>query len=216
VYYLSTFNESFIPYIFNQSESQDHHENQALCFPGDALVKLVDGRYVYMDQLKVGDQVYVVDSCNNVKSDTVSDFLHINYEDTAKYLEIRLVNNIILCASDEHLIWVVDKSKYLPLKLLKLGEKVNYYNGQEFEQVAVRDIRVVQKKGIFAPLTKEGSILVNSVHFSCFSHYGSFKYKNYHKNAKIATLPIRYGIMPRKYTGKGIHSYARNLMSLNH
>lgn len=197
---------------YDQPTTENFEQCGPLCFPGNAVISLDNGNNVMMKDLQIGNRVYVCNSAGNVVTDEVVDFLHKNPTEKAEFLTLILSNGKTLTASGEHLIYSGDD--YKVMKDMIVGDIVHYVENGQLERVSVRNITTEQLRGIYAPLTKSGSIIVDNVRFSCFSHYGKLTKTNYHTRAFCITAPMRHGLVAKnKLEGRGIHTYARSLMS---
>lgn len=124
-----------------------------ICFPETAIInnKLIT-------ELKIGDTVPTSSGMSKITT-----FLH--YEPDVKVNMIRFVlqNNHTTTVSRDHMIFI--NGKYKSAIVVNVGDFVEY----DGEKVKIVDKFVVETKGLYAPLTEEGNIIVDNVHYSCYT-----------------------------------------------
>lgn len=115
-------------------------------------------------------------------------FIHRKSDLITEFLQIRTSSNFTLKLSEDHLIPIVLCSQEMSLSLLSNGERFVSVNSQpaklaepglcvvslindQFVLDAIVAVDKVRAKGIFAPITKSGNILVNGMLTSCYSGY---------------------------------------------
>lgn len=103
------------------------------------------------------------------------------------------LNNTI-SLSNTHLINVKGIG-YINARSLKVGDTLRFFSTQ-FNDFKVASIRFELKKGLIAPLTNEGTILVNKIDSSCYAVVNS------HKMADIGMAPVKFWYMITKYLGQ--------------
>ncbi|CAB9513880.1 Domain of unknown function (DUF3472) [Seminavis robusta] len=129
-----------------------------LCFPGDSLVNLENKGWVPLSTIKIGDKVLV---SHDEKYRLVYSFGHYKQDVYAEYLEIRStkVEHPPLVISSEHMVSTGD-GRWVPAAILEEGDTLSSDNGVA---CTITSIGRVRRKGIFAPLTESGSIVVNGI-----------------------------------------------------
>jgi hypothetical protein len=151
------------------------------CFPKQAHVHvLVDNKVQQMSisELRVNDKV-AVESINGVfEFSPVVSFLHrINNLDAKFYrLHFKLPNGTdeSLTITKRHLIFLPKCEKYAPASQLEIGDYLEYIDFNKNTKINVKITKIqkdllIRKSGIYSPLTKKGTILVNNIHTSCYS-----------------------------------------------
>lgn len=118
-------------------------------------------------------------------------------------------NESLISLTPSHLIYVQDKG-YIKSSRVEIGDKIRVYsfNLQQvsFQQVAT--IRFSVKQGYIAPLTRQGSLLVNRVDASCYAEVNS------HYWADWAMLPLKSLYSIRKLFNLDQTQHARVEVSL--
>jgi len=134
--------------------------NFPICFPGDSLVKVLNRGVVSMQELKIDDMVYTgskeiyepIYSFGHSKPDIQAEFLKISTYNTA--LEI----------SAQHMV-LTKANTFVPASVLKKGDILIDETGNE---VVIHNIESVKSKGIYAPFTPSGQLVVNGIVVSSF------------------------------------------------
>jgi hedgehog protein len=157
------------------------------CFPSDATVDVLDMGKVPLSSLQIGAQVRVVNDKNQVSYSPIIAFLHRDLDEHALYKRIRTKNSIIEL-SKRHLIHHRYNGFIWSEKLIQ-GDEIlvvssNYENETQWEEII--EITDVNKQGLMAPLTEQGTIIVNNVHASCYALVKS------HQVAHFALAPYRF------------------------
>ena len=136
-------------------------ENQ-LCFSGDSLVETHDGRVIKMESLKIGDVVKVGEK----EFSEVYSFGHIEKHIWAEFLQISTDQFSSIKISTDHLIFISKKGA-IPASALSIGDELVMINPGERND-KVTSIKAIKSKGLYAPFTKSGKILVNGILSSNF------------------------------------------------
>uniref|UniRef100_A0A914H0B9 Hint domain-containing protein n=1 Tax=Globodera rostochiensis TaxID=31243 RepID=A0A914H0B9_GLORO len=165
------------------------------CFSGDQLVRTARGA-VRMDQLRLGDLVLSMDE-SLISFSPVVMFLHRKPSESANFVRIHTELGHRLQLTGLHLLWVgcAGRLRLIRARELRPGQCVYALDGREMEKEKIlwrrrgnRTERVWQReraeqlrmvpsrierieqvndRGIYAPLTANGNILVNDVLASC-------------------------------------------------
>lgn len=126
------------------------------CFSANAEVEVAGVGAVRMDSLKIGDSIL---TSNNSYSKVYS-FGHYSPEDEQDVIEIRTTNmEKPLEISDKHMLLV--NGNLSPASSVKVGDNLVSVDGIDVEVKSVRVLTGV--KGIYAPHTVEGTLVVNGV-----------------------------------------------------
>jgi len=134
----------------------------AFCFPGDATVDVLNQGLTRMEDLKVGDSIRTTSSAD--KYERIYSFGHYNKDRTAEFIEFTTATKNKLSLSSVHLVYEQTQQAYIPASDVKIGHTL-VENGEASE---VTKIRTVQRKGLYAPFTSSGSLVVNGVLASSF------------------------------------------------
>jgi len=139
------------------------------CYPGSAIFVDKHGRRRQMDSLEVGDEVQVIIN-NEIQAEPVIIFIHRQLEVMQEFLQIKTEKNNILKITEDHLLFVekTGKATAIPARDVRVGDILYVRADHSVEKDAVLDISKVYEKGVYAPVTLSGTILVNDVHTSCY------------------------------------------------
>lgn len=141
------------------------------CYPGSATIVDIHFQPRKMESLKVGDVVQVV-SDKEIHYEPVITFIHRQSEVTHEFLEITTLNGKkILKITEDHLVFVEKggQAAAIPARDVIIGDILYVIDDQNVvKKDAVQNIRFVWEKGVYAPVTLSGTILVNDVHTSCY------------------------------------------------
>jgi len=129
------------------------------CFAEDSTVQIAGQESpVAMKDLKIGDSVLAA----NNQYQSVYGFAHKIPDALDKeYVEIKTAKDEQpLYISQNHLIFLAGEAAPVPAGSLRVGDVLVDSDNQ---QVTVDDVHIVLKKGVYAPLTADGTIVVNGV-----------------------------------------------------
>jgi hypothetical protein len=157
------------------------------CFPSDATVDVLNSGKVPLSSLQIGAQVRVLNEENQLSYSPIIAFLHRDLDEHALYKRIQTKNSAIEL-SQRHLIHQ-RKDGFIWAEKLSKGDEIlvlssKHENETQWEEII--DITDVYKQGLMAPLTEQGTIIVNNVHASCYALVKS------HKVAHFALAPYRF------------------------
>lgn len=151
------------------------------CFTADTMVTLANGEQKRMDEIKINDWVMSANRSNAIYS-PVESWVHRMPEQDAEFLHIHLDGGKNLKITDKHFIYKTQCTKenvalgYYEVNMKSVyAEKVNVgdclYVHQDgaFVQKKVVKIEKIQERGIYAPMTANGDIIVNDVFASCYN-----------------------------------------------
>lgn len=102
-------------------------------------------------------------------------------------------NSISLTST--HLIKLDERGGYVSAGSIKLGDMLRIYSKKEatFVNFEVKRIEFEMKMGFTAPLTQEGTILVNGVDASCYAQVNS------HYLADLAMTPVKLWFKAKQF-----------------
>lgn len=139
-----------------------------------------------MKELQVGD--YVESGVGEFTK--VYSFAHLNRDIKAMFLQIATNSTSStgqLEISPDHLL--VANGQYVGAGQLRVGDELI---GAEGQTIVVEGISVIQRKGLFAPLTHSGDLMVNGVKVSNYVNIGNFSSVNdWHYTSHMVMSPIR-------------------------
>ncbi|KAI3387546.1 hypothetical protein SNEBB_006261 [Seison nebaliae] len=155
-----------------------------------------------IDDLKVGEYVLTLDKERQLIETKFLGYLHEDHISVTDYLHLILENLTEIYISERHLLPMKTDGKfqYKFAKDIELNSILLDGNGHEQKLLSKQ---LLSTKGLFAPLTEYGTILVDDVLVSCYAHFPShyiadlsitpYKiYKNFmnYINSTIAHLPL--------------------------
>jgi len=152
-------------------------KSSSSCFAGGALVQSTNGSMKISD-LKIGDVVKTATGFEPIVG-----FLHAE-EGAAEFVELTHPTGKLPVTGD-HLIFLAD-GRAVTASSVKVGDKLS---SGEVTNIA----EVIRNDGIFAPMTKSGTIEVENTMASAYSSVNSMT----HAVAHFATAPLRWlGVSP--------------------
>ena len=97
-------------------------------------------------------------------------FIHREQVKLQEFLRITTTKNNNLKITEDHLLFVEKNglSQAIPARVVKIGDTVYVKQNGLMRTATVQDISTVYEKGVYAPMTRSGTILVNDVHTSCY------------------------------------------------
>lgn len=204
------------------------------CFPEDSTVTLESGEKRLLGDLRVGDRILTVNNAGILKYTPVILFLDRLPRAQGHFLRIRVQDGSHLTISPYHLIYRISNHHFnsnssisewrswtrpVFAKDLEPGMLVLVQRDNSVTVQNVTEILSVESRGAYAPLTAEGTILVDGVLSSCYAA------TEYEALAHAALIPARiwswlkqflpansYRAIPET---EGIHWYADALLSIS-
>lgn len=151
------------------------------CFPPSAKVRTVNEN-VTMDMLQLGMEVLTLNQDGKLVYSPVIAFLDLDSERESKYTTIETEDGTMLTLTRSHLIHSIPQGNHAVLKnpnkalpVFASKVKVNdyvYVTSEEHPQLQLsRVVKVdnAKQRGNYAPLTLEGTIIVDGVLVSCYA-----------------------------------------------
>ena len=195
------------------------------CFPPDALAQTQDGP-IHVKDIQIGTNVLATDANGTLLYSPVIAMLDASEVDMANYTIIRTSNHHQIVLTSAHLIYKINYSGKLRANditlpkspvfasTIKSGDLIFVATASGYlKPERVWSNTVKEMKGTYAPLTKEGTIIINDVAASCYAVI------NDHHFAHLTFGPLRYlyDMLPSAVVGKqaaGISWYPQMLQSL--
>ena len=168
------------------------------CFPPDAKV-LTPHKNVTMENLEIGTPVLVMGEGGRLTYSQVIAFLDRNAKLESKYTTIETEDGNSITLTRSHLIYkanyantsqILKLENVLPVFASKL--KINDYiftrstQGNKVRPSKIVKISNTKKAGLFAPLTLEGTIIVDGALASCYAVVDD------HRLAHTTLAPLRF------------------------
>jgi len=161
---------------FAQSGGEFNPENwsppgQGGCFPGNSLVMLDDGSFVEMFQLETGMKVLAINGRGEPIFSEVFTWILREPDAEDVFLELETESGKSIRLSKQHYIHVT-QGTWKDTHLISAQEvQVGQCVWVDSKTSKVTRISEIVEKGVFSPVTVEGSIVVDSVLASCVTTY---------------------------------------------
>jgi Hint module len=126
------------------------------CLSGKNTVEIKGKGTTFISQLNIGDEVLV----SAGKYESVYSFGHRHESTDAEYLQL-LPSHLEI--SMDHMIKI--GANYIPASAVKIGDELETANG---ELVIVETITRIVRKGVYAPFTMSGTIVVSNIRVSSY------------------------------------------------
>jgi len=186
------------------------------CFPSDAFVRKENGEKKLMKDVKIGDKILTMDHNGYPKYSEVILMLH---QDQAKisndYVTITTDSGTKLTLSSHHLISAKPLG-FVYAKHVRPDHEVRVYNEDQntFNLAKVVSVELVTKQGLHAPLSMEGTLVVNDVYASCYASFPSQPIA--HIGFSLWRILYTYfnSFLEQSAQSSGIHWYPRMLMTI--
>lgn len=133
----------------------------ASCFSGASTVQIEGVGPTQLKDVAIGQKVLVGDN----KYEPLYSFGHSEEGARVNLRQIKTANGSQLQISDDHMVFV-EHGGAIPSALIKVGDKVMTANSVEL--TIVESIDIVESRGIFAPFTPSGTIVVDGMLVSSF------------------------------------------------
>lgn len=144
------------------------------CFTPESTAQLESGARKELSKLAVGDRVLSMDSNGRAVYSEVILFMDRNLDQMETFVQLHTDGGAVLTVTPAHLItvWQPERQQ-LNFVFADRIEEQNYVlvhdaSGELRPQRVLR-VSSVQQRGVVAPLTREGTIVVNSVAASCYA-----------------------------------------------
>ena len=141
------------------------------CFPASATFTDKQGRRRSMYYLKIGEEVQVLTG-KGISVEPVLTYIHRQPDVMQTYLKITTTKKEkILKITEDHLLFVKKNGQptAIPARDVSIGDTVFVRGDRDtVETDTVQSISFVFEKGVYAPVTLSGTILVDDVHTSCY------------------------------------------------
>jgi hypothetical protein len=140
---------------------------EAGCFPAESYAYLQSGDKVKMKDLRIGDQVLALDDTGRVVYSDVILMLDKQESDELAYYVLRTDNGHSLTLSADHLVFISKFSNSTmsakQARYVSTGEYLYewHINSQKFLPRQIQTITIETKMGAYAPLTLEGTIVID-------------------------------------------------------
>ncbi|GAB0086844.1 hypothetical protein DMENIID0001_010390 [Sergentomyia squamirostris] len=193
------------------------------CFTASSTVLTESGERRRLSELRIGERVLSVDGeTGRPVFSEVMLFLDRNTEEERQFVHIETEDGTHVTVTPSHLLMNVDSTgrrNYVFADSIVEGDMVLVaVNGTTLASRRVARVSVEISRGVFAPLTRSGTIVVDSVAASCYALVES------QTVAHFSFLPIRAATtvsrwfssarVPEASRQNGIHWYAKALYAI--
>lgn len=207
-------------FFFFPDSSQASHTSG--CFTANSTVQTSTGIKRRLDELKVGEQILSIDTSGNTQYSEVLMFLDRDTNQQREFVQITTDGGATITVTPAHLVMVWQPS--MKITNYMYAEKVEEdhfmlvnINGT-LEPRRVTLVSAILSRGVFAPLTREGTVIVDSIAASCYAlvdsqsiaHWSFMPYRFINKITHWLSQEDEPAI-PRR---SGIHWYAQFLYSI--
>jgi hedgehog len=182
------FNSSlfFISSYFLDSSQASHSSG---CFTSDSTVQTETGEIRRLSQLKVGERILSVNSKGEMVFSEVIMFLDRDINQTREFVQIKTSGGATIRTTPAHLLPVwkphQHETKYLYADQVEENDFLLVNVNNNLEPQRVTEVRAIRSRGFIAPLTREGTVVVDSVAASCYALVNS------QSLAHISFMPYR-------------------------
>ncbi|CAH1154989.1 unnamed protein product [Phaedon cochleariae] len=166
------------------------------CFPGEETVLTSKGTRTKLSDLRIGEQILALDaSTNTLVFSEVILFLDLDPHQKRQFVTLTLRSGRTLVVTPSHLVLTGTAKRFRTVfaEQVKVGDTLlvtlegNNSASSDHETVedSVVKVGAVLRTGVYAPLTKAGTLVVNDVVVSCYATVDS------QAMAHWAFLPLR-------------------------
>ncbi|XP_035899535.1 protein hedgehog [Anopheles stephensi] len=203
--------------------SQSSHTSG--CFTGDSTVLTEAGIHRKLSELRIGERVQAVDAAGQTVFSEVLMFMDRDTHQRREFVTIEAEGGALLKVTPAHLVmvWRRERSetRFVFADRVREGDHILVHVGGTLEPRRVHRISSTLSEGVYAPLTSEGTIVVDSIAASCYALIDSqtvahLSFLPYRLVEKVLALFERSSAsdslsLPRH---EGIHWYAKSLYTI--
>lgn len=216
-----TFNDFFFLSFFLVLDSTQASHSSG-CFASDSTVQTETGEIRRLSQLRIGEKILSVNSNGETVFSEVIMFLDRDVNQTREFVQIKTSSGATIRTTPAHLLPVwkphQHETKYLYADQVEENDFLLVNVNNNLEPQRVTEVRAIRSRGFIAPLTREGTVVVDSIAASCYALVNS------QSLAHISFMPFRtmktisnwFG-RPAKLTESkqnGLNWYAKTLYSM--
>lgn len=172
--------------LFLDSSQASHSSG---CFASDSTVQTETGEIRRLSQLKVGEKILSVNTDGETVFSEVIMFLDRDVNQTREFVQIKANGGATIRTTPAHLLPVwkphQHETKYLYADQVEENDFLLVNVNNNLEPQRVTEVRAVLSRGFIAPLTREGTVIVDSIAASCYALVNS------QSLAHISFMPFR-------------------------
>ncbi|XP_034829797.1 indian hedgehog protein [Maniola hyperantus] len=212
--------EAGFDWVFYESRSYIHCSVKtessvgtgAGCFPSGSIVQTEEGPRD-IAALKKGDRVLAAADDGKMVYSEVLTFIDRDSNVTRQYIEVSAENGVTITTTPSHLLLLAaaDSWRESFAMNIEIGDVLlTRGQGSVMRPSRVVKTRIVSRRGVYAPLTKTGTIIVDDALASCYALVRS------HALAHAAMAPLRWaaGWSSSNEVSRGVHWYAKALYNV--
>jgi len=164
------------------------------CFPGRSLVRTEDGSTKRLDEVRLGERIASLDSRGDVVYSEVIAFLDRSPSEKRQFIRLTTKSGRMLTLTPAHLVPVEGRSSVFAVNV-QPGDRILVSDTDAASATnevdsrlrwdSVIETKLVLEEGVYAPLTMEGTLLVDDVVASCYAVVNSQSVAHY------SFLPLR-------------------------
>lgn len=148
------------------------------CFSGDSKVHVKNGKEIFMSEVRLGDHVLSMRSDGKLEYSEVINFMDRDDFAYGLFYTIHTSSGNQITLTAKHLLYVVnqnysfevDKIQAVFADSVSEGQYLLLRNHDYIVPTVITKVDVGTKQGIYAPLTKHGTIVVDDVIASCYAY----------------------------------------------
>ena len=152
-----------------------HPGQQSGCFPASATVVTSNG-LKRMEEVRPGDKLQSVASDGSIVFSEVLMFLDRSPKEVRRYVTLKTEKGRTLTLTSTHLVYAGDRwcdelscMRATYAGMVEEGQAVMVKEEEELVAQLVEEVGVATEQGVFAPLTREGNLLVEGVLASSYA-----------------------------------------------
>lgn len=150
------------------------------CFAADSSVLLENGQRKTLRNLNIGDRVLTMDAAGQPVYSEVILFMDRNLEQVENFVQIHTDGGATLTVTPAHLvlIWHPTEQRLEYMFADRVQENDYVLVHDQYDRLSpqrVQRLKVAHRPGVVAPLTRTGTIVVDSVTASCYAVVNSQK-----------------------------------------
>ena len=193
------------------------------CFAGNTLVETSNGEKVKLQDVRIGDRVLAMDMrTGELKYSEIILFLDRDAGQSREFLQVRTQSGRQLTVTPSHLLLRATQRRQpeaVFAERLRYGDQLLVQSSNFTTEVdTVVSVEPVLRQGVYAPLTLDGTIVVDGVVASCYAvvdsqwiaHLAYAPFRLY-TNFRQSVLRL---VTSRSDAQEGVHWYARILYSV--
>lgn len=206
------------------------------CFTGNSLLKLENGGHISMSDLRVGHRVLSMRSDGVLEYSEVINFMDRDDFGYGLFYTLSTESGKEITLTAKHLLYVVNQNSSFHVNRMeavftdsvRTGQYLLLGDKDSLITTIITKITVATRRGIYAPLTKHGTIVVDGILASCYAYIDNIYVAHavfapmrvYHDISQYFTmftsLESHNAVERRNSTNvsKGMHWYSRYLYTI--